>query len=205
MSIPYPAHRLKVLALYYLRARFPEAVLTTELAVLKYGDARLDVAGILPDRFVGIEVKGDGDGPERLERQGWTYGRTVDRLWLLPAPSLYERCKKHRPRGWGLLEVNTDEPVALTQRRRGYPQNQCAEDLLGLPWKTELVAIAKALEVSVNRAESGVHLTQRLAETVPLGRIRRAVCTTFYHRNWAQFTLPGRPPRIVYRPGDPLP
>ena len=99
------AKDLLALAIDWLRDSYPGSVIVSELSVADWGGASVDVAAITETHIVGVEIKGDGDSPARLDRQGLAYGMVCQEMWLLPAPSLLERCRSRRPSGWGMLEV----------------------------------------------------------------------------------------------------
>jgi hypothetical protein len=196
----YPAARLKPLALEWLRFQFPDALLTLELGVAKYGEALLDAAAITSDGIYGIEIKGDGDSPARLERQGWIYSRTASQMWLLPAPSLRERCKKHQPRGWGILEPGAGG-LACTWHAGNRLHNAPAS-LLNILWKTELLKVGPRVGVFCKSAWPSDKIAEAIAESAPLSEVRSLVCETLLHRDWSSMKPGGKP---VWRPGDALP
>lgn len=196
----YPAKKLTVMALHWLRERYPNALLTTELAVAKYGEASLDAAAIMPDQIVGVEVKGDGDSPSRLERQGFSYSRSATRMLLLPAPSIHGRIVKRRPKGWGLLMPDGNALNCRLEAKDKLPNAPAA--LLDILWKEELLVVAKTLNINAKRRETCCRIANNVAELAPLGKIRSAVCEILYNRNWDRFYGFGK---VVYRPESELP
>jgi hypothetical protein len=157
MDNGYSAKRLKILAPHWLRNRYPNALLTTELSIEKYGNALLDQisAAITEEGIFGVEVKGDSDNLNRLERQGWVYSRAASKMWLLCSPSFNDKARKCRPRGWGLLEILSNENAAKVF---------CAMDvwhqvrlpnapatLLGILWKSELINVSRQCRLSFQR------------------------------------------------------
>lgn len=203
----FRAARMKLMALHWLRERHPDALLTTELAVGKYGDASLDVAAILPDKIVGVEIKGDGDSANRLERQGWVYSRTASEMWLFPAPSLIENAGKHRPRGWGLLRTEGEGVrvrLEVGNWRTGTHLPNAPAALLDILWKPELVATGQALNVAFNPRAACHVIAHQIAEHSTLSEVRPRVCQALIDRDWGRYPRPGMG-KIVYRPGDPIP
>ena len=200
----FPAGRLKIMALHWLRRQYPDALLTTELAVAKYGDAMLDVAAVTETEIVGVEVKGDGDSASRLERQGWTYARSARWMWLLPAPSLRSSATKKKPVGWGLLEPNGD---MLLERHRANLLPNAPAALVDILWKPELVKVAAEFGVPINK-KSGCHLiADAVAEAVPLGKLRPTVCRFLRERRWSDLRRDGgmSVSKTVYTATDALP
>ena len=99
------ACELTDLAVEWLSVEFPQSIIIRELSVADWGGASVDVAAITDTKIVGVEVKGEGDSPSRLDRQGITYGMVVREMWLLPDESLEKKCRQSLPVGWGVLEV----------------------------------------------------------------------------------------------------
>lgn len=99
------ADKLKALASDWLAIAYPGSVIVDELSVADWGGASVDVAAITPSHIVGVEVKGEGDGPSRLEVQGVKYPLVCREMWLLVDESVRVRCLRMKPMGWGVLEV----------------------------------------------------------------------------------------------------
>lgn len=96
---------LCALAIQWMRATFANSIIVPELSVADWGGASIDLAAITPTHIVGVEIKGEGDSPSRLNLQGLAYGRVAREMWLLPDESIYGACMQRRPAGWGMLEV----------------------------------------------------------------------------------------------------
>ena len=197
----YPAHRLKIMALHWLRHHFPDALLTCELAIAKYGDALLDVGAILPTEIYGIEIKGDGDNCSRLQRQGWVYSRCASRMWLLPAPSLRDAAAKHRPRGWGFIEVVDDE---LRGEPHGWSMDlpNAPAALVDILWKSELLTVSGELDINCKSNWLVGKIAEEVSENSRLCDLRPAVCRALLNRRWESMKPQ---PKRVWRPGDALP
>jgi hypothetical protein len=99
------AAELRDLAIAWLASEYPGSIIVTELSVSDWGGALIDVAAITETEIVGVEIKGEGDSPSRLELQGHVYGRVARRMWLLADVSIQEKCFAKCPGGWGRLEV----------------------------------------------------------------------------------------------------
>jgi hypothetical protein len=112
------APELTRLAAAWLARRHPGAVIVPELSVADWGGARIDVAAITPERIVGVEIKGEGDSPARLDRQGLAYGMVAREMWFLPCAALAKKCFEKAPRGWGKLEVFEGAVRPLNTARR---------------------------------------------------------------------------------------
>lgn len=218
----YPAGRLLCMAMRWLREQHPESVIVPELSVGNWGKARIDVAAICEDEIVGVEIKGDGDSPSRLSRQGWSYGLVASRVYLLPAPSLAGRCEKARPDGWGLLGVTATgcvqrQTVGAGGRMLGDAKrlDNSAAAMAGLFWADEARAtwtwwlgqIPQAMRDAPwlpPAKANAVHTIHRaMGEAMPAAILRRELCRTLTARNWRRTPFGGT--KTVYRPGEDLP
>lgn len=101
LNKPISAGQLRDLASAWLEQRHPGAVIVTELSVSDWGGALVDIAAITETHIVGVEIKGAGDSPTRLDRQGLAYGMVIKEMWLLACPTLADKCRARRPAGWG--------------------------------------------------------------------------------------------------------
>lgn len=148
------APELKELAITFLQEQHPDAYITTELSVAEWGGASVDVAAITSTEIVGIEIKGEGDSPTRLELQGLKYGRVCQRMWLLCTPdgTLGTRCHKKRPNGWGALEVKDGAVQPQIWERRWDADQEvtpvrqphlCAAAMCETLWRDELHTLAR--------------------------------------------------------------
>lgn len=106
------------LAITWLGKQYQDAVIVPELSVADWGGASIDVAAITENEIVGVEIKGEGDSPARLDLQEHVYGRVARRMWLLPDESVREKVFARRPRGWGKLEVFDGQVRAFNRARK---------------------------------------------------------------------------------------
>lgn len=184
----YPARRLRDMAEDWLCARYPGSLIIREFSCGNYGAALIDLAAVTEREIIGVEIKGDGDSPYRLKLQVPLYSKAAQRMWLLPAPSLFERCKAARIFDWKLLRV-ADNGLAV-EGLQGEPNrlNTSPGQLLEALWADELRAIGMSLGFSPGRA--GVsQMQQFLADEVPLKTLVPAVCKALRARNWALHNL----------------
>lgn len=205
---------MRPLAIEWLRARHADAVIVPELSVADWGGASLDVAAITRTHIVGVEIKGDGDSPHRLDRQALAYGMVAREMWLLPAPSLLSRCWKHKPDGWGVLEVwqgrvraynlhtaATGEwrpakgglgRVMITDRSEAeYRPHEarigghlCPRMILGTLWRDELWAVAGRCGVLVRGRATVQMLTDALEREVPAPKLHDEMVAALRRRVW---------------------
>lgn len=197
----FPASRLGELAIAWLRQTWPDAVIVPELSVVSYGGALIDFAAITPTELIGLETKGDGDSHARLPLQGLNYSAVATRMFLLPAPSLHKSCSSRLPPGWHLLSVDETGQIKEPERwRRSRPHPEMPTSplrLLEMCWAEELRSLARYLQADVMGHRGADALRTRLAETVPLQKLRPAVHMTLRARDWGRA---GMRPKKVYRP-----
>lgn len=187
---PQSAIELRLLTQDWLAARHPDAIIVTELSVANWGGAMVDIAAITPTHIVGVELKGTGDSPTRLDRQHLAYGMVVREMWLLPCPTIREKCFAKRPPGWGRLEVwngkvrpenraTTMGPKEKTKTGWRYPSvrdedryepdqatiagHLAPSAMTGTLWKEELAAIAQRCSIEGVTKSSYAHI---LAEAI---------------------------------------
>ena len=186
----------------WLREAHPTAHIVREFSVSEYGGALVDVAAILEDRIVGVEVKGEGDSPTRLPLQGMMYSRVCRSVFLLAAPSLRTRCAKHCPPGWGQLSIEPESAYGWKQSgaiwcKRHHDQDKgyglAPVALAAMPWTNEYGAFSAAIGWTVPKRKSDC--IRAVAQHEPLPKIERAVCHVLRNRIWSKdVSLPADPP-----------
>jgi len=185
------APELTDIAETWLRGMYPQAHIVREFSVSEYGGALIDVAAIIEDQIVAVEVKGDGDSPTRLALQGMMYSRVCRSIFLLASPDLKKRCDKHRPRGWGTLSVEPQDHYGWSQEsglwvRRDHDQKTgyglASVALAAIPWTREYGVFSGELGWSVPKTKSDC--IRAVAEHEPLPNIERAVCSVLRSRDW---------------------
>lgn len=190
------AAELREKAKLWLRAKYPDALILHELSLAEYGGALVDVAAITPDRIVGVEIKGEGDGPTRLMRQGYLYSRICRSMFILCDQGVWSKCAKHVPDGWGVLELSPPEDKFnnykiceasglatykyRTPDETGYGLASAA--LAAMPWTKEYRQFE--LLVKANLPETKAKFIGAVAEKYPVRTIERAVCGVLRQRNW---------------------
>ena len=213
------AAALTRLAIDWLDRTFPDSVIVTELSVLDWGGASLDVAAVTPDRIVGVEVKGDGDSPSRLELQGLKYGLVAKEMWLLPAPSIQNKCFARRPDSWGRLELwdgavrpynRARKAGDAVQDHRGTYYQSVRDDSRYVPdkpwrlsevmspgamcqtlWRDELYAVARKHALTSLRGITVRPLTELIIKSLPEPIIHQEMVDALRRREWRK-PLPER-------------
>ncbi len=188
------APELTDLAEAWLRCRYPNAIIVRELGVDGYGAARLDVAAITDRKIVGVEVKGDGDSAARLELQGWSYGRAVTEMWLLPSPDLVKACHRKRPANWGLLEVyegsvrmamNTPAygaalPIAMAQPL----EDHAPATMLRVLWRDELLLAAERTKTPLWGASTRAKIAAAILKHCSVSTVHDEMIWALRNRVW---------------------
>ncbi len=197
------APALTQLAAAWLARRHPEALIVEELSIGNWGSLRLDVAAITEDGIEAVEVKGDGDDMSRLRLQGPLYALAARRAWLLSSPKLHDKSRKARPQGWGLLQLVPDEAGAgiVVSKVTARPLPNSPGQMLQALWAVELRRLCDELGVPRKGMTTCDEWGLALAEAVPLGQLRPAVCRALRQREW----YPARAPYVVAlerRPGQ---
>ncbi len=211
----WPAARLLEAARVWARARYPDAILVSELSVGNWGSASLDLGIITGTEIIGIEIKGDGDSPTRLKLQACAYGRAATRMWLLPAPSLQQRIfAKHVPTGWGQLEMFEGRVRNARVYADEFEPDRLANAPLQLTeclWKDELRSVSDRLQLASSARLRVDELQTQIAEHRPMADIRREVVNQLRRREWrlrydeSRIDLPDRIPEDKANELPPMP
>lgn len=225
------AVELRELAIDWLKSAHPDSIIVTELSVADWGAASIDVAAITPTHIVGVEIKGEGDSPARLDRQGITYGMVAREMWLLCAPSLQEKCFARRPRGWGRLELHegtvrpynratkTGDPISMGNGNTRWPsvrddsryepeivshqKHQTPWTMCGTLWRDEIYHIARVYQLSCGgRAAHVEPLTEAVRGGLPVTIIHDEMIRALRTRIWRKPVLDLRKSEVD-DPGNP--
>jgi hypothetical protein len=209
---PLPAVELRLMAMDWLIQRHPDAVIVTEFSVSNWGGALIDVAAITDTKIVGVEIKGTGDSATRLDRQGLAYGMVAKEMWLLPCPTLRDKCFAKRPPGWGRLEVwngevrpqnraiKTGERVKMkygwsypsirddSRYEPDTPENLAhlsVHAMCGTLWKDELLEIAQRYKLDGVKKSDYVHLlTSAIEDQLPTTVVHNEMVAALRRRKW---------------------
>lgn len=192
---------LLALAIEWLRDRYPDALIVPELSIGTWGGALLDVAAITPTEIIGVEIKGEGDSPARMPLQASLYSKAATRMYFLPCPELQARCFKHLPDAWGKLQVidgRIDLVLTDWQRRcievyqkdkePAKPLCVAPAQLLQCLWRQELDQIARLCGLITGKIDVET-LRWKIAEAVPLERLRLETCDALRRRQWVGKTV----------------
>jgi hypothetical protein len=186
----YTALELRDLGINWLLQQYPDAHVVREFSLAQWGGALIDLAAITPTEIIGIEIKGKGDSPARLKLQGAMYSQVCTRIYLLATPEIQGVIDRngHRPTGWDMLtmsggEITNPRARYRDQQPQHWPMN-CAGRMLEVLWKNELMRTAKILRVDAVQKDGKASIIRRVADLVPLGKIRPAVIKQLRSRDW---------------------
>lgn len=114
---------------------------------------RADVALILDDRSIGIELKAETDTLKRLDTQIADYESAFDECWLVSHERLFHKAVEAMPEHWGLVmawRVNGETRLRVG-RQAGMNPNATAEAALHRIWAKDVRALAKRKELWFGR------------------------------------------------------
>lgn len=191
----YPADVLTAMASDWLALRYPDALIVREFCVGVWGGALIDLAAITETEIIGLEVKGDGDSPTRLKLQASLYAKAAQRMFLLPAPSIFDRCRKAETPGWRLLTIGDDGEIVGHGWQADDPPPllpTAPGQLLQALWKDELGKVAMWTGAPVSPSLGCEGRRAILAETTTLRALIPAVCRALRERNWHGKGLGGK-------------
>ena len=214
------AKELLALAVVWLDAEYPGSIIVTELSVSDWGGASIDVAAITKTAIVGVEIKGEGDSPARLELQGHVYGRVARKMWLLADESIQDKCFQRRPRNWARLEIHeggarpynraTKAGEKINLPNGGYRINNIRDDsrydpepandipllcpysMCGTLWRDELYDIARLAGLFTTPKIHTEPLTEAICNQLPAPTIHKYMVAALRARIWKKPVLDRR-------------
>lgn len=224
------APELTDLAIEWLKEYAPDSIIVRELSVADWGAASIDVAAITPTQIVGVEIKGEGDSPARLDRQGIAYGMAVREMWLLPDVSIREKCFGKRPPGWGRLEVwdgyvrrdnRARKPGEWVKSKTGLgghipyirddsryepdgaqrQMHQTPSVMCGVLWRDELYEIARVHRLECRGPALVGPLTEIICESLPAPMIHDEMIRALRARVWRKDVIDCR--KLPHAPPTP--
>jgi len=202
------ASTLRAEAIEWLRREWPAAVIIPELSVGSWGSARLDIAAVLPDELIGVEIKGDGDSIARLSLQGMIYSAVCSRMFLYTSTKLRPACVKALPPGWCMAR-NTDGlwwEVAKEEGSFNYGHHCDRRPLPTSPirlvdtlWASELKMLIDIHGVFIPQKKGREARVKAVADEVPLKLLRPTVYWLLHRRQWEDARFGAK---LIYRPAD---
>lgn len=154
---------------------------------------RADVLEVRPEELIAYEIKGSSDSLRRLARQVHGYSAVADRCVLVVTPShLGPRLDDRLPAWWGLTV--SDEAVGLRVLREPAPSPSVSAGALArLLWSAQAEQLLDEVDALRGyRGATRARLAERIAERVPLDRIRAVVREALAQRG-AGYWTPARP------------
>lgn len=177
--------RLRGKAEAALRETWPGARIIHEL-MLRQGGCRIDLAAVMPDRLIVVEVKSERDVLTRLKRQAEQAREVADGFSvILP--------EKHWRKAWeenhvSILEAGQEDAFRLhlqRDQRRAYQATCNAPARLAMLWAEELRIVA----------ESGSKATRDYSirhgsDSLTGAEVRRRVCAALRARDFPRADPP---------------
>jgi hypothetical protein len=121
----------------------PDSLVVDELDVL-YGMSRIDVA-VIGSKFIGYEIKSDGDTFRRLPWQIEAYGRVFDKVTLVTTEKHVAKAKLELPPWWGITVATGNGACtgfrSLRRPKLNYDRDVCA--IAAMLWKPELIGLLR--------------------------------------------------------------
>lgn len=196
MSVSAEEAQMREAVIAWGRDRWPGARVMHELAV---GGARIDLAFVLPDHLIGVEIKSSKDVLDRLDRQLRFFTGSFPELWVAFAPRWAEHfgTKRHDigqlivENGSISLDISVVPPPAhspnLAWKNPARIDKVMTSPLLHLLHVPELVALAAKHHVPHKRRIYGCHLLPILARKLTGDQIVEGVCDQMRRRctGWA--------------------
>lgn len=192
----YSETELRQALFAHLRRTAPAAQVLEELGI---EGARIDVA-LLDHGLTGFEIKSDFDTLDRLAHQMHAYHRVFDTLTVVTTAPFATQVELLLPSWWGLwlAREGADGTVQLEfVRAASENPRQEARSLLGLLWRQEALALARAhatgkVRASANRAT----LYDQLAAAADVPTARKWVADALCRRAWRNNELRSAYPTI---------
>lgn len=172
-----------------------DTLIIPELTVCD-GIARVDIA-VLNGTISGFEIKSERDSLTRLSTQVPTYARCFDSLTLVAPAKHLNQAREILPRWWGLMEVGPERAGCweLKTWRRPKPNTGVdATSVVGLLWKTEILAILKRNGLSKGLAAKPLGVARdRLVKSMSATQLREEIRSALKARgDWRSGSTPFR-------------
>lgn len=162
------------------RAKWPNSRVIHELQI---GGCRSDLAFVLPDNLIVVEIKSSRDVMDRFENQMRQYTRHAPEVWVAFAPKWFEHVKHHAPYGVGWLQVadgKIEETFVFSQH---YTSDKPAQmdamrtvPMLYLLLKPELQSLGRQHGLKIKSKMDCVTLYRVLARGLTGDQIVNGVC-----------------------------
>lgn len=177
------------------RRRWPQARVMHELAV---GGRRIDLAFVLPEHLVGIEIKSSKDVLDRLDLQVETYQLAMPEVWVAFAPRWLEKVGHAMTYNlgetgvsWrvGRLMVDGGQVVEALPTANGMsfkcfarPDSMMTAPMLHLMHKPEMTDLAVSHGLTVKTKDSREKIAVKLARGLTGDQIIAGVCAALRRR-----------------------
>lgn len=178
-----------------------------ELGV-QHGAARVDIA-VVNGCLHGYELKSDHDTLRRLPHQVLAYGAVLDKVTLVVGERHLTHATEIAPAWWGLILATSGPRGGVRLRTLRRDRTNPGVDppvLAALLWRDEALALLDGVGYATGlRGAPRARIYDRLADTLPLGELRRCVRETLRRRTGWRTAPGGTPPSSPHAPVSPLP
>ena len=154
-----------------------------EMAVCD-GFSRVDIA-VANGKLCGYEIKSDADTLERLPQQQEFYNKTFDKMFIVVGPKYESVIESYIPEWWGIYVAYYDKKNNIkikTQKKAHINKNLCAESLLELLWRDEIVTLLKINGFNGLSSKNRRILRQIAIENLSLSQIKNYTRETLKRR-----------------------
>ena len=148
------------------------------------GLSRVDIA-VANGKLCGYEIKSDADTLERLESQQKYYNKTFDKVYIVVGQKYENIIQNHIPDWWGVYIAYYDKKdnIQFKQKKRGRQNKMiCADSLLELLWKNELVSLLRSYDYKGISGKNRRILRQIACENLSLEIIKEYTRETLKKR-----------------------
>lgn len=150
------------------------------------GKSRADIAMVLPDMIVGIEIKSDADTYERLNRQIKDYDRFFDRNIIVVGSTHALRVREHVPESWGIISAEEEngkfdfyvvrKPALNTKRK--------IKLKMSFLWRPELADILAKNGMHRYAGKSKAFVSERIMEKVSEEVLDKQISDELFERDY---------------------
>lgn len=153
------------------------------------GKSRADLVMIVPDGFIGFEIKSDADTYERLERQVKDYDRFCNYNYIVVGKSHQKHVAEHVPDWWGILVAFEQEGQIIIEQQRAPEINKKCKQLHQIKWlwRTELNHLLEKNKLPKYTQKSKKFVQDKLREIVPPEELLSQMVEELFERDYQKW------------------
>lgn len=140
----------------------PQAILD-ELHVHR-GNAIADVVAVYKEPHC-YEIKGDNDCISRIDRQGYFYDLTFNKITLVTTIKHKANAVKKAPSHWGILIVSMNDGKVILKHERKAKYNPFSNKAIAIQtlWRNEMLSIIQEHDLDISIKLNKIDLAKNLA------------------------------------------